>query len=248
LDQVLKNLSVPLALSLTATFLSGNNLNLFNNWFNGSFNRIQPMLQGETDLTGQGEPEVLSPSVSIQVEPSVVLPERDVATWRQFATGSDRPLDLSPSDPLPPDQSPDFNIPGASEVPAPSGLGPQSLHQVVPPIQVDQWFATRSSYPSLSLVVFEPDGWPTGATGGWGRDRDGVGSLLTARREAGLDAVETLTGAIAPGEYLGSGVSSGAACPTVLGFDETGAMAVPEPGMVVALGIAGMVVIGSTWI
>jgi hypothetical protein len=251
LEQLLKGLSVPLALSLAVTMFSGNNLSLFNNWFNGSFNRITPMLQGDTDLTGRQDPELLpTPSVSIQVDAGVTLPEQDVQRWRQFAGRNDRPLDLTPSEPPAAVNQPQLDLPGALAVPNPATVGPQSLHQILPPLNTDQWFTTRSTYPSLSLVVFGADDG-VGGFGGWGRSPNAVDPLLTSTQGSepgtGPSILGETPGASSPGEAPPQQTDS---CITYLvpfNHPESSGETVPEPGMVVAIAALGAVMLGHSW-
>jgi hypothetical protein len=155
LDQILKGLSIPVALSLAATLFSGNTVNLLNDWdwLNGSFNRITQILPGSEEAPA-GEPEDASPAepfvpaISIQVNPNIVVNPADLNAWQQVVTGHAPAIDFHP------------DLDNSSQA-NPVINNSNDLDLTLPPIDIDQWMQPQGQYPGLGLQVFSSKAGPT---------------------------------------------------------------------------------------
>lgn len=155
LDQILKGLSIPVALSLAATLFSGNTVNLLNDWdwLNGSFNRITQILPGtedapggESDDTTTGDPFI--PAISIQVNPNIVVNPADLNAWQQVVTGDAPAIDFHP------------DLDNSSQA-NPVINNSNDLGLTLPPIDIEQWMQPQGQYPGLGLQVFSAKSGPT---------------------------------------------------------------------------------------
>ncbi|WP_008311378.1 hypothetical protein [Leptolyngbya sp. PCC 6406] len=246
LDQLLKGLSIPVALSLAATLFSGNTFNLLNDWdwFNGSFNSTtNPPPQhdasgGETNSTAI---DPLTPDISIQVNPSIVVHSGALNAWQQVEIGDGPAITLNN----------DNDVDNRSQSNPVIENSPQ--FDWVFPIEVNQWMQPQNHYPGLSLVVSGPfqhqnaNLFPGENRHFWADQpsRGGFGLVIGSgnARERPQPGGEILS------PSSGAGLGAATCLPTAKAeFVESAPTAVPEAKMILGLSLVGVTLLSRVYV
>lgn len=266
-SDLLQKLSLPITLSLAATLLSGNVIQLFNgwelfndwDWFNNSFNRVTQIFQPEAPAP-ESEPgstsELFTPSISIEVAPNFNVTPGDVNVWQQVVPGDGPLLNINPHQQVNPTL---HNQPSIQLTPLPVPPGSWTQPQSV---QGAPWLVSLGSRVALSLdrdgqgaiagnfvgtgvagtgSPYFP-GWRRSGAGGQGWGRTGRSSQTAiAAPLSGANQLPALFSAPPEGVLVATADPWG---PIPKVTPAPAPVTVPEPGLVFTLGAVGVTLLG----